>query len=287
MCFWLYTSGSTGRPKGAVHVHANLRLTADLYGGGVLGLQGERRLLFGGEAVLRLRARQRHDLSDGGRRDHRAARPTGRRPTASPRSCASIRSRCSTRCRPSMPPSSPARTRPSAARLEAALLHFRRRGAAARRRPALAGALRRRHPRRHRLDRDAAHLPLEPSRRREIRHHRQAGAGLRHPPRRRRRQRDQDQGRDGRAAGARADRRGHVLEQPRADRATTFLGEWTRSGDKYRRGRGRLLRLLRPARRHAQGRRHLCLAVRGRRRALHAIPTCWKPRSSPGRTRTS
>ena len=38
ICFWLYTSGSTGRPKGAVHVHANLRLTADLYGGGVLGL---------------------------------------------------------------------------------------------------------------------------------------------------------------------------------------------------------------------------------------------------------
>jgi benzoate-CoA ligase family protein len=38
VCFWLYTSGSTGRPKGAVHVHANLRLTADLYGGGVLGL---------------------------------------------------------------------------------------------------------------------------------------------------------------------------------------------------------------------------------------------------------
>jgi len=39
MCFWLYTSGSTGRPKGAVHVHANLRLTADLYAGGVLGLK--------------------------------------------------------------------------------------------------------------------------------------------------------------------------------------------------------------------------------------------------------
>ncbi|MGA7488606.1 MAG: benzoate-CoA ligase family protein [Xanthobacteraceae bacterium] len=39
ICFWLYTSGSTGRPKGAVHVHANLRLTADLYGGGVLGLK--------------------------------------------------------------------------------------------------------------------------------------------------------------------------------------------------------------------------------------------------------
>src|SRR2546427_128213 len=39
MCFWLYTSGSTGRPKGAVHVHANLRLTTDLYGIGVLGLE--------------------------------------------------------------------------------------------------------------------------------------------------------------------------------------------------------------------------------------------------------
>jgi benzoate-CoA ligase len=38
ICFWLYTSGSTGKPKGAVHVHASPRLTADLYGGPVLGL---------------------------------------------------------------------------------------------------------------------------------------------------------------------------------------------------------------------------------------------------------
>jgi benzoate-CoA ligase len=38
MCFWLYTSGSTGRPKGAVHVHSSLRLTAELYARGVLGL---------------------------------------------------------------------------------------------------------------------------------------------------------------------------------------------------------------------------------------------------------
>jgi benzoate-CoA ligase family protein len=38
MCFWLYTSGSTGRPKGAVHVHSSLRLTAELYGEGVVGL---------------------------------------------------------------------------------------------------------------------------------------------------------------------------------------------------------------------------------------------------------
>src|SRR5262249_8504319 len=39
MCFWLYPSGSPGNPRGAVHVHANLRLTADLYAANVLGLQ--------------------------------------------------------------------------------------------------------------------------------------------------------------------------------------------------------------------------------------------------------
>jgi benzoate-CoA ligase family protein len=38
MCFWLYTSGSTGKPKGAVHVHADLKLTDDLYAGPILGL---------------------------------------------------------------------------------------------------------------------------------------------------------------------------------------------------------------------------------------------------------
>jgi benzoate-CoA ligase len=38
ICFWLYTSGSTGRPKAAVHVHADLRLTDDLYAGPILGI---------------------------------------------------------------------------------------------------------------------------------------------------------------------------------------------------------------------------------------------------------
>jgi benzoate-CoA ligase len=35
--FWLYTSGSTGRPKGAMHRHASLRLSANLYGIGTAG----------------------------------------------------------------------------------------------------------------------------------------------------------------------------------------------------------------------------------------------------------
>jgi benzoate-CoA ligase len=38
IAFWLYTSGSTGRPKAAVHVHADPRLTNDLYAGPILGL---------------------------------------------------------------------------------------------------------------------------------------------------------------------------------------------------------------------------------------------------------
>jgi len=37
-CFWLYSSGSTGMPKGTVHVHASMRITAELYAQGVLGL---------------------------------------------------------------------------------------------------------------------------------------------------------------------------------------------------------------------------------------------------------
>lgn len=38
MCFWLYTSGSTGKPKGAVHTHANLALTNALYAQPILGI---------------------------------------------------------------------------------------------------------------------------------------------------------------------------------------------------------------------------------------------------------
>jgi benzoate-CoA ligase len=39
MCFWLYSSGSTGAPKGTVHLHASMRGTAELFGRHVLGIR--------------------------------------------------------------------------------------------------------------------------------------------------------------------------------------------------------------------------------------------------------
>ena len=38
-CFWLYSSGSTGKPKGTVHLHASPIQTAELFGRHTLGLR--------------------------------------------------------------------------------------------------------------------------------------------------------------------------------------------------------------------------------------------------------
>jgi benzoate-CoA ligase len=38
-CFWLYSSGSTGTPKGVVHVQSSMIKTAELYGQPILGIQ--------------------------------------------------------------------------------------------------------------------------------------------------------------------------------------------------------------------------------------------------------
>jgi len=45
VCFWLYSSGSTGTPKGAVHLHSDLINTAELYARPVLGIE-ERDVVF-------------------------------------------------------------------------------------------------------------------------------------------------------------------------------------------------------------------------------------------------
>ena len=39
VCFWLYSSGSTGSPKGAVHLHSDLIHTAELYARPILGIE--------------------------------------------------------------------------------------------------------------------------------------------------------------------------------------------------------------------------------------------------------
>ena len=39
VAFWLYTSGSTGDPKGVRHVHSSLMATAKLFGQGILGIR--------------------------------------------------------------------------------------------------------------------------------------------------------------------------------------------------------------------------------------------------------
>jgi benzoate-CoA ligase len=38
VCFWLYSSGSTGRPKGALHLHSDLICTAELYARPILNI---------------------------------------------------------------------------------------------------------------------------------------------------------------------------------------------------------------------------------------------------------
>ena len=45
VCFWLYSSGSTGTPKGTVHIHSSLIQTAELYARPVLGI-GENDVVF-------------------------------------------------------------------------------------------------------------------------------------------------------------------------------------------------------------------------------------------------
>ena len=137
-----------------------------------------RRLLFGGEAVLRLRSRQRHDLPDVGWRDHGAAcRPADagrRRGAAAQASGDDVLWRADLLCG-----FLASREHAERAGDEIPPLRLRRRSAAGRCRQALERDIRLRHSRRHRLDRDASHLPVECAGCHKIRHHRQAGAGLR------------------------------------------------------------------------------------------------------------
>ena len=192
---------------------------------------GERRRLLRGQAVLRLRARQRAQFSAFRRRNHGAARRAPDAGFGLPHSASApaddLLRRADALQRALGEPRA-AETRGT----QPASLHLGRRGAAAGRRPALARAHRRRDPRRHRFDRDAAHLPIEPARRGALRHDGQAGAGLRAAHRGRRRQ-ARCQGRDRRAADRRARPAPRFTGTTATKSRNTFHGPWTRSGDKY------------------------------------------------------
>ena len=127
-------------------------------------------------------------------------------------------------------------------------------------------ALRRRHPRRHRLDRDAAHLHLQPAGQaalRHVRHARSPATTLRIV--------------DDKGADVPDGELGELLVRgptaaegywnQREKTRRTFEGEWTRTGDIYVRDAGRHVPLLRPQRRHVQG-----VAACGCRRST------WSPR---------
>ena len=267
ICFWLYTSGSTGKPKGAVHAHANLRLTADLYAHGVLGLKESdlcysvAKLFFAyglGNALT-------FPMAVGATTLLSPDRPT-------PEGVAAILRQHPVTVFYAVPTfyaaflASPSAPRRSDLKLRICISAGE----------ALPPDVGRRWKERYGVDildgigsTEMLHIFLSnyPG---DVKY----GTTGKPVPGYDIRLVDDDgnvitsQRRDGRAAGARTDRRGDVLEQPRAD-----ARDVPRRMDPLRRqvsrGRGRLLRLLRAARRHAQGRRHLCLAVRGRRRALH------------------
>ena len=161
IAFWLYTSGSTGKPKGAVHVHADLKLTDDLYGGPYLGIAENdvcysvAKLFFayglGNAMTFPMSAGATTVLCPTARRPTRRSafeahpvtvfygfRPSTRRFwRARPRPIGEVKFRFCVSAGEALP-----------------------RG----RRPAFARTIQLRHPRRHRFDGDAAHLPEQPRR---------------------------------------------------------------------------------------------------------------------------
>jgi hypothetical protein len=226
----------------------------------------KRRLLLGRQAVLRLRPGQCAELSDERGRHHAADGRTAharchlqaldRRRSAQPSSPRSSSAR---------PPALPACwPRPRCRRAARWRCAWPRRPAK-RCRPnwaSASSALRRRHRRRHRLHRDAAHLPVQPARR--VRY---GTTGWPVPgydielrgddgrPGARRR--------DRRPLHPRPERRDDVLGQPRED-ARDLPGRLDQERRQVRAQRRRQLHLQRPQRRHAQGQRHLRQPLRGR-----------------------
>ena len=138
-------------------------------------------------------------------------------------------------CSSARPPASPACCVAEPAEEErgrAAPRLLGRRSAARRDRRALQGAFRRRHRRRHRLHRDAAHLHQQPPGPWWLRQHRLAGAGLPHRAARRRRASPVPDGEPG-DLYIHGPSAAMMYWGNRQKTRDTFQGGWTKSGDKY------------------------------------------------------
>ncbi len=284
ICFWLYTSGSTGKPKGAVHTHADLALTNELYGKPFLGITENdvcysvAKLFFAyglGNALT-------FPMSAGATTVLLPQRPT-------PDLVADILRKHPVTVFYAVP-TFYAAFLASAGTPERAETRLRRCVSAGEALPADVG---RRWRDRYGVDildgigsTEMLHIFIS-NRPGEVKY---GTTGKPVPGYDVRLVDDdghdrQDARRHGRIAGARADQRGDVLEQSRAV-ARDVPRRMDALGRQICRGRAGLFRLLRPARRHAQG-LAACTCRRSRsRRRCRAIPTCSKPPWSAGRTTT-
>ena len=164
VAFWLYSSGTTGLPKGAIHLQHDMLVAADTYARDTIGLRESdvsfsvAKLFFAyglGNGLY-------FPLRTGGTTVLLPDRPTPEKVFATidryqptvfygvPTSYAALLHAAE----------KAGRTEPG----PRADVRFGRRNPAAAHLPALARAFRRGNPRRHRLDRDPAHLHLQPAR---------------------------------------------------------------------------------------------------------------------------
>ena len=284
-CFWLYSSGSTGRPKGAVHLPSRhggdqralrrararrrARTTsatppAKLFFAYGLGNAMTFPLWTGSTAVL----------------DDRRPTPDTTFETIETLQADALFRRADALRRAA----GRARRRKPRELRQHPRLRLGGRGAAGRHLPPLEGEDRHGDPGRHRLDRVPAHLHRQPARRLPARHQRQAGAGLRGQDPRRATASRCAKGESGRAVDPRRIGRQVLLEQAREDGR-----DHGRRLAEHRRhlppGPGRLPRLRRPQRRHAEGRRHLVLADRDRELPDHPSGRARGRGGRPGRRR--
>ncbi len=214
--FWLYSSGSTGQPKGVRHAHASLKYTADTYGAQVLGIEPDD-LVFSAAKLFfayGLGNAMTFPMSVGATSVLYAGRPT---PDAVFDVFAKFRPTvfCGV---PTLYAALDAKLEAGAAKIEHRLRRCISAGEAL---PEEVGAKWARvsgcrHSRRRRLDRDAAHLPLQPAGRRRLWNLGRRRARLR-PQAGRRERRGGRRRRDRRIAGERRIRRDGLFRPPRAE----------------------------------------------------------------------